>query len=158
MAHAIVMPSYGMYTAEGSLARWVVHSGAAVEAGDVVAEIETEKALADVTAPASGILHQVAEPGAQLEVESLIGYVLAPDEAAPEPETPELGPSADAEPLRGPPPERTALRARGEAFASPNARRLAAELGVDLAGLTGTGPGGRIGEADVRAAHGRSSP
>jgi pyruvate dehydrogenase E2 component (dihydrolipoyllysine-residue acetyltransferase) len=135
-----------MYTAEDTLMQWLKPSGVFVSAGEPVAEIETEKALAEVTAPESGILHHVAEPGAILQVESLLGYILAQGETPPEPAT-----TTTREPV----PSRLSTAAppqQDERFASPNARRVAAELGVDLTGLTGTGPGGRITEADVRAA------
>ena len=148
MAHAIVMPSYGMYTAEGTLAQWLKPTGAEVVVGEIVAEIETDKATADVTAPAGGVLHHVAAPGALLQVESLIGYVLDPGERVPEEPPREVldqpvAPTPSAS-LESPSGERS--------LASPNARRLAAELGVDLSEITGTGASGRISEDDVRAA------
>jgi pyruvate dehydrogenase E2 component (dihydrolipoamide acetyltransferase) len=152
VARAIVMPSFGMYTAEGILAQWLKPSGTRVEAGEPVAEIETEKVVTEITAPEAGILHHVVEPGALLQVESLLGYVLAPGERAPVPDespAPAASPTDAALPST---PAPTPKRSRTESFASPNARRLALELGVDLAGLTGTGPGGRITETDVRAA------
>jgi pyruvate dehydrogenase E2 component (dihydrolipoamide acetyltransferase) len=140
------MPSFGMYTVEGTVARWLKPSGAHVEAGEPVLEIETEKALADVQAPESGILHRVAEPGALVRVEELLGYVLAPGEAPPVRPTAGVGaPARSEEPLTAPAPT-------GGGAASPNARRVAAELGVDLASVRGTGPGGRITETDVRTA------
>ena len=155
MARAIVMPSLGMYTVEGVLVKWLKPTGASVTAGEPVAEIETEKVLADVAAPESGILHHVAEPGTTLQVESVLGYVLAPGEAAPEPTGPVAEPTTPA------PVPQAATEAgpspRPEIIASPNARRLAAELKVSLAGITGTGPGGRITEDDVRAAKGSGS-
>lgn len=158
MARAIVMPSFGMYTAEGILAQWLKPSGTRVEAGEPVAEIETEKVVTEITAPEAGILHHVVEPGALLQVESLLGYVLAPGERAPAPDEPPPAPAAARSTSAAIPsktaatPAPTPKRSRSESFASPNARRLALELGVDLAGLTGTGPGGRITETDVRAA------
>ena len=143
---AIVMPTFGMYDAEGTLVRWLKPSGASVAAGESVAEIETEKVLADVTAPESGFLYHVAAPGAMLQVESLLGYVLAAGEDPPEPARIE-----DARQLQAR-PSAAASRQRSDVFASPNARRVAAELGVDLAGVRGTGPRGRITEDDVREA------
>ena len=153
MAQPIVMPSFGMYTAEGTLLRWLQPSGASVEAGEPVAEMETEKALADVSAPASGILHHVATPGTLLQVESLLGYVLAPGEAPPLADVPATTSFPAAETVAA--QERVDTDAR----ATPNAKRVAAELGVQVASVVGTGPGGRITEADVRAAaeEGRSS-
>jgi transketolase len=145
MAHRVVMPTFGMYTAEATLSRWLVPAGARVEAGDSVVEIEAEKASYEVEAPASGILHPIAAEGAALSVEMLIGWILAEGEAAPaEDSAPESLPAPAAPEARAPQPPTFK--------ASPAARRLAAEKGVDLAGLTGTGPGGRIVEADVLAA------
>jgi pyruvate dehydrogenase E2 component (dihydrolipoamide acetyltransferase) len=130
MAQRIVMPSFGMYTAEGNLGRWLVPAGSAVQAGDLIVEVVTEKATYEVESPGSGILHPVAVEGENLTVEGLIGWLLAEGEALPG--------------LEPAPTERIK--------ASPIARRLAAEKGVDLATLTGTGPDGRIVEADVLAA------
>lgn len=155
MAHAIVMPSYGMYTAEGTLARWLKPSGAAVEAGEVIAEIDVEKAIAEVMAPVSGVLHHVVAEGGHLEVDSLMGYLLAPGEVPPD--THPAPVESPAAPVPAPPPvapARSPVSPDQEVFAiaSPNARRVAAELGVDLAHVVGTGPGGRITEDDVRTA------
>jgi transketolase len=149
MAHRVVMPTFGMYTAEATLSRWLVPAGTRVEAGDSIVEIEAEKASYEVEAPASGILHPTAAEGAALSVEMLIGWILAEGETPPgdvadtsaEAVGAGLVPALD----RVPQPLPTLK-------ASPAARRLAAEKGVDLAGLTGTGPGGRIVEADVLAA------
>jgi pyruvate dehydrogenase E2 component (dihydrolipoamide acetyltransferase) len=141
-----------MYTVEGTVVRWLKPSGAAIEAGEPVLEIETDKALADVVAPEAGILHHLAEPGEVVQVESLLGYVLEPGETVPHPETSGeavSGGQIDQAPLAVPTP--------GGSFASPNARRVAAELGVDLVRVTGTGPGGRITESDVRAAAGEGA-
>ncbi len=133
MAQRIVMPSFGMYTAEGNLGRWLVPAGSTVEAGDLIVEIVTEKATYEVESPASGILHPVAVEGENLMVEGLIGWILDDGEAPPASE----GTRPDS-----------AERIK----ASPIAKRLAAEKGIDLTTLTGTGPGGRIVEADVLAA------
>lgn len=133
MAQRIVMPSFGMYTAEGNLGRWLVPAGSMIEAGDLIVEVVTEKATYEVESPGSGILHPVAVEGENLTVEGLIGWLLAEGETIPEPEGEKRSE-----------PERIKV--------SPLARRLAAEKGVDLAALTGSGPGGRIVEADVLAA------
>jgi pyruvate dehydrogenase E2 component (dihydrolipoamide acetyltransferase) len=148
VARSIVMPSFGMYTAEGTLVSWRKPDGAAVEAGEVVLEIETEKALQEVSAPVGGVLHHVLDEGAQLQVESLIGYILAPGEAPPE--------RGNGSRLSSAAAARTVTRAGPESRAdavraSPIAKRLAREEGIDLATIAGSGPGGRIVEADVRA-------
>lgn len=159
------MPSLGMYTIEGEVTRWLVPDGAAVEEGQPVLELTTEKAVAEVAAPASGVLHWVLREGALVKVQGLLGYVLAPGEAPP------TLSDAQAEPrgrtgtgTSAPPPPRLRVLAPpgtrasgsqspgGELRATPVARRRAAELGVDLMTVVGTGPGGRITEADIVAA------
>jgi pyruvate/2-oxoglutarate dehydrogenase complex dihydrolipoamide acyltransferase (E2) component len=115
-----------------------------------VAEIETEKATVELEAPEGGILHPVAEVGTLLPLQALVGYILADGEAPPKP--PLNGQPAVPD---GPPEtalEAPAVAAPGGVRASPIARRLAAEHGIDLTGVKGTGPGGRIVEADVMAA------
>jgi pyruvate/2-oxoglutarate dehydrogenase complex dihydrolipoamide acyltransferase (E2) component len=153
MARSIVMPSFGMYTAEGTLVTWLKPSGAQVVEGEPVLEIETEKSTLEVTAPESGVLHHIAQIGARLQVESLIGYVLITGEPAP-PATKEKPHVADETPSRA--PGANFNQPRRDLIASPIARRLASEHGIDLAELTGSGPGGRITEADVMAALARS--
>ena len=150
MARPIVMPSFGMYTAEGTLVSWRKASGAAVEAGEVVLEIETEKAVQEVGAPVDGVLHHVLAEGAQLQVEMLIGYVLAPGEAAPDGNG-AAAPSVATAAVAAREAREGAL-VREAVRATPIARRLAREHDVDLTILVGTGPGGRIVESDVRAA------
>ena len=83
MAHAIVMPNLGMYTMEGTLVKWLRPMGSPVAAGECVAEVETEKANFELEAAVGGILHQVANVGAHLPVEALIGYILAEGEPPP---------------------------------------------------------------------------
>jgi len=154
MAKEIVMPSLGMFTAEGTLSAWLRHQGARVEAGEPVAEVTTEKTTQELVAPVDGIVHQVAAVGANLPIQALIGYILAAGERPPTtpanaPSTPEAASGAQS-----PPPPATAPRPApsGEIRSSPIARRLAADHQIDLSQVTGTGPGGRIVEADVLAA------
>jgi pyruvate dehydrogenase E2 component (dihydrolipoamide acetyltransferase) len=146
MARPIVMPVMGMYTEEGVLTGWLRAAGERVEAGDAVAEISTEKTAFEIPAPAAGILHPVAEVGTNLHVEGLMGYILAENE---------LPPPAAAEELPGFPthPPSTLDRPGSTEppwpVASPAARRLASQHNIDLATITGTGPGGRIVEGDI---------
>ncbi len=155
MAHPIVMPSFGMYTAEGTLVEWRQPDGAPVTIGQTIAEIETDKAVQELPCPATGVLHHVARVGTLLTVEGLLGYVLAAGEAAPhgQPDT-AIPAGATAVPGRDEPrpaPDRRPNKA------SPIARRLAAEHGIALSSLTGSGPAGRIVEADIVAALARHS-
>ena len=169
MPEPIVMPSYGMYTAEGTLVSWLKPNGTRVESGQIIAEIETEKAVQELPAPASGVLHQVAPVGARIKEQQLLGYVLAEGEAPPA--EPNAAPAAslattavagNGEPTTTAPDSTVAAtRDTREIRASPIAKRLARENGIDLAAIRGTGPGGRIVEGDVIAAierAGKQSP
>jgi pyruvate dehydrogenase E2 component (dihydrolipoamide acetyltransferase) len=151
VAQEIVMPSMGMYIEEGVLSAWLRPAGARVEAGEAIAEITTEKVTFEIPSSVAGILHPVAEVGATLRVQELLGYILAEGEAVPSSRAPKAtvvgevsqAPSAvtaSQEPGRGAPVR-----------ASPAARRLASQHGIDLSQLRGSGPGGRIVEADVLA-------
>jgi pyruvate dehydrogenase E2 component (dihydrolipoamide acetyltransferase) len=152
VARAIVMPSMGMYTEEGVLTAWLRPAGTRVMAGEPVAEITTEKATFEIPAPEEGTLHPVAAVGANLRVEVLMGYILADGEVAPassiekthsEPqsvETPYVSSSSQ-----------NGLPVIGPLRASPVAKRLAAQYGIDLQRIKGSGPTGRIVEADVLA-------
>ena len=155
MAQRIVMPTFGMYTVEATLVRWLVPAGARVEAGDPIVEIEAEKASYEVEAPASGIVHPTAAEGTELKVEGLMGWILAEGEAPPVADLSSTDVGAGLVPAQtlesesaGRIPQPPAIKA------SPAAKKLAAEKGVDLNSITGTGPGGRIVEADVLAAAG----
>jgi pyruvate dehydrogenase E2 component (dihydrolipoamide acetyltransferase) len=152
MAHSIVMPSFGMYTVDGKLLAWLHAAGARVEEGQPLLEIETEKATHEVVAPASGILHTVAPVGALIKEQDLVGYILAPGEAPPAPERAADPPAAGTSPPARPGREREFVKA------TPIARRLAAEHGLDLTTLVGSGPGGRIVESDVESALQRTRP
>ena len=154
MAKQIVMPSLGMFTAEGTLSAWLRSEGARVEAGEPVAEVTTEKTTQELVAPVDGIVHQVAAVGASLSIQALVGYILAEGERPPTmpanaPSAPEAASAAQSPPS----PAAVPRSAPGvEVRASPIARRLAADHQIDLGQVSGTGPGGRIVEADVLAA------
>lgn len=152
MPQAIVMPEMGMYMEEGALTNWLRPEGARVESGEPILEITTEKVTFEVPAPASGVLHRAAEVGASLPVQALLGYILAEGEAIPgatEPERPAALGRGNGMPTSQPAPENA--RPAGPPKASPAARKLAAQHGIDLNLIKGSGPGGRIIEADVLA-------
>lgn len=168
MAIPVVMPKLGMVMSEGTLTRWTRAKGEAVRVGEVIAEIETEKISYELEATADGIVHPLAEEGAILPVDGLMGYLLAEGEAAPEPK------AARPEPSAGAPTgaaahagaSRPAPRAGAPAgspgqpvvSSTPGARKLAARLGVDLGAVPATGPAGRVTENDVKAFSERPSP
>jgi pyruvate dehydrogenase E2 component (dihydrolipoamide acetyltransferase) len=125
---------------EGTVVRWLVEDGATVAAGQEIVEIETDKATMAHEAEAAGVLVIVAREGDTVALGQPIARLAPVGTTAPEP-----GAAAPA----GAAP--AAAAANGRAPASPLARRIAGERGVDLAGVTGSGRGGRITRADVEA-------
>ena len=163
MATVVAMPSMGYDMKEGIVVRWRKKEGEQVARGEVIAEIETDKATVEMEAYASGVLGKIiAEEGASIPVGDLIAVITAPGEEIPPLESLTMEasqevPAEAAEP--DPPVAQTTVAApdtqmpaaqTGRVAATPIARRLAMELGIDLAQVTGTGPNGRIQEDDVR--------
>ncbi|MFQ5340475.1 MAG: dihydrolipoamide acetyltransferase family protein [Anaerolineae bacterium] len=150
MATKVAMPKLGMAMKQGTLLQWLKSEGDRVEQGDLIAEIESEKITTQVEAPASGILHPVAEEGQALPVGGLIAWITAPGESVPVAE--ETGP-AEVEVVEQPVGTAKAAAPPGEKKefvpASPIARRMAREHGIDLAQVEGTGPQGRVTREDV---------
>ena len=140
------MPQLGMFMMKGTIVHWLLPDGAAVKRGDALVEIQTEKVVHTIEASASGYLQRTAEEGQTLAIRGLIGYVLAEGEARAGLAIPTAASDSARTAPNSPRP------AAGEIRASPIARKLAAEHGLDLATMTGTGPGRRIGERDVLAA------
>ncbi len=150
MARAIVMPSMGMYTEEGVLTAWLRQAGARVTLGEPVAEITTEKATFEIPAPEEGTLHPIAAVGTTLRVESLMGYILQNGEAVPA--STNVSPASESRvPAHVSSVNNQALPTVRSLRASPVAKRIAAQLNIDLQQVKGTGPGGRIIEADIQA-------
>lgn len=153
MAVQVIMPKLGMAMTEGTVVKWLKQDGEEVTKGEPLVVVMSKKITYTVEAPASGILRIVAGPKETRAVGQAIGFILSPGEPLPEGETaPPPAPEAVAVEVRkitlpSPPPP----PAPGELRATPAARRLARELGVDLRRVRGTGPEGRITEADVRA-------
>jgi pyruvate dehydrogenase E2 component (dihydrolipoamide acetyltransferase) len=175
------MPALSPTMEEGKLAKWLVKEGQDVKAGDVIAEIETDKATMEVEAVDEGKVGEllVAEGTEGVKVNTPIAVLLAEGEsagAAPAPKAQPSQPAARADPASRPAAEESAAAAapaaapapaepqaprparaaapngRGRILASPLARRLAKEAGLDLAALTGSGPHGRIIKSDVETA------
>jgi pyruvate dehydrogenase E2 component (dihydrolipoamide acetyltransferase) len=147
----LTLPMLSISMEEGVVLAWLVEDGAEVSQGQAVVEIETDKATLEVESPASGILRIAAEVGARVPVDGLLARVLAPGEA--DVEAGEPAATSSTAPVAGPP--RTALAASprdGGLPGSPAARRRARELGVDLDGVAGSGPGGRVLFLDVEGA------
>ncbi len=155
MATNVVMPQMGYDMREGTVVRWYKQEGETVDRGEVIADIETDKATVEFEAYTGGVLGRiVAEAGIAVPVGELIAIITEPGEAVPEvaaAAAPVAAPAPAAAPSPEPAPATAAPApsADGEVRASPIARRLARERGIDLASVTGTGPNGRITERDV---------
>ena len=154
------MPAYGISDAGGTVIRWLKEVGDAVQAGESLVLVETEKAAVELDSPASGILREICVQEGHVAVAQLLA-VIEEETAAGEPpirrpspaESAEVGPAAEGVPeapvvSRGP-ASRARLSAEPNVRAAPAARRLARMHGIDLAGIRGTGPRGRIVRADV---------
>ena len=165
MAKDILMPLLSPSMTEGTLVKWIKKEGDAVKSGDVLAEVETDKATMDLEAFDSGILRKILiQPGERVPVQTRIGIIGTKDEAidvsapAPAKAAPAEAPVKKEEakaPAAAAAPTATAVSAApsgGRIKASPLAKKIAAEKGVSLSSLTGTGPGGRIVKKDVLGA------
>ena len=163
MAINILMPALSPTMTEGTLARWLKKEGDKLVAGDVIAEIETDKATMEVEAVDEGILGRILVPDGSegVAVNAPIAILVQPGEAVPAAAAATPTPAASAPvPAPAPTPEPVAVAAAaapapitgGRVFASPLARRMAQQGNLDLATLTGSGPNGRIVRADVEAA------
>lgn len=155
MATTIVMPKMGYDMREGTVVRWHKQEGEDVARGEVIADIETDKATVEFEAYTGGVLHRrVAQEGIPVTVGEAIAIIADPGEAlAEEPaEAPAAHQAASAGEVNSvavPVAAVSTARQDGEVRASPIARRLARERGIDLTLVIGTGPGGRIVEKDV---------
>jgi pyruvate dehydrogenase E2 component (dihydrolipoamide acetyltransferase) len=152
MAHSFKLPDLGEGLTEGEVARWLVSEGATVAEDDPLVEVQTDKATVEIPSPYAGtVLRILVGEGEVAPVGTVLVVIGEPGEAVPDGEptgTARLGRSAAA--TRSAPSDSPA----GRIAATPLVRRIAEELGVDLASLSGTGPGGRITEDDVRGAAG----
>ena len=183
MATDVIMPALGVAQEKGTLLNWLKAEGQSVTKGEPLMEVETDKATVEIEAPASGILTNVtASVGDEVPVGNRIALILAPGETAtpaavqdphplpkgegisqsrPLPQRKETGEGRTGTSTPTPPAETAASTASdgGRLLASPAAKRIAREKGIDLATLHGSGPEGSIIAEDVlRAAAGETSP
>ena len=171
MSVSVLMPALSPTMTEGTLARWLVKEGDSVKSGDVIAEIETDKATMEVEALDDGVVAKlaVAEGTQNVAVNAVIAVLAEDGESVddalaavaavpaaapstpPQTDAPAAAPAAATSPVQ--PAVTPELTARSDrVFASPLARRIAADAGLELARLFGTGPHGRIIRADVEEA------
>jgi pyruvate dehydrogenase E2 component (dihydrolipoamide acetyltransferase) len=161
MAIEILMPALSPTMEEGTLAKWLVKEGDTVQSGDLLAEIETDKATMEFEAVDEGVIGKIliAEGTEGVKVNTAIAIIGEEGEdmsAAPEAAAPVAATApAEAEvatPAATPAPAAPAAKDGSRLFATPLARRIAADKGLDLATITGSGPHGRIIKADVENA------
>ena len=165
MPTTLLMPALSPTMEEGTLAKWLVSEGDAVSSGDLLAEIETDKAVMEFESADDGIVGKILVPeGSQgvavnrpiailVEDASEVGKVSLPDEAQAVGAGPEKETEAVAEKDSEPAPDKQAAQPRKDApariFASPVAKRIAQSKGLELSSISGSGPHGRIVKADV---------
>jgi len=167
MATEVIMPKTGMSQETGTVVRWYYKEGEAVQQGEPLLEVMTDKVNMDVEAPASGILQGIkANPNDVVPVAQVIAYITAPGEALPAQAEPKAAPppvAAATAASAGPAPEapvaaRAAEPKPGRVAATPVARKIAKEKGLELGQIGGTGPGGIITRVDVLQAAERPAP
>ena len=141
MAYEFKLPDLGEGLTEGEISRWLVEEGQDVAEDEPLVEIATDKTTVEIPSPARGTISRILVPEGDVVPVGTVLVVIGGDGSAPEPQESAL---------------KHAARAEEKVRATPLVRKVAAELGVDLAGLSGTGPQGRITEEDVRAAAGES--
>jgi pyruvate dehydrogenase E2 component (dihydrolipoamide acetyltransferase) len=157
MAFSVVMPALEMAQETGKLIAWRKKEGDRVSKGEPLLEIETDKAVVEVEAPADGVLAGIkASEGAEIPVGQTIAWIVAPGEQPPA-DAASVAPAARATSQSQSEPShvaqtQSASSSAGSAKISPKARRLAKELGVDIAAIRGSGTGGEILASDVQAA------
>ena len=174
----IKMPALSPTMEEGTLARWLVKVGDTVNSGDVMAEIETDKATMEFEAVDEGVIASIAvEEGTEnVKVGTVIALLAEDGEDvdsaanAPKSESKPAEPAAEKEPTpaqapapapaasSAPAPAPTPKPSGDRVIASPLAKRIAEQKGIDLSGLTGSGPNGRIVKADVEGAQAGAAP
>jgi len=165
----VIMPKMGDAMTEGKVLRWMKHPGDRVEVGEALAEIETDKVNVELPAEEAGVLTQiVVSEGGVAPVGGTIAMIARPGESAletpvpsPQPQAAAPAASAKAPAAPGKPAASAPAAARAPANerikASPLARRMAAEQGIDLSQVGGTGPEGRITKEDLEAFMGRGA-
>ena len=148
MASLVTMPKLGLTMKVGSVAQWKVAEGTPIKGGMVIAEIMTEKITSQLEAPVAGVLLKVVVPkGIKVPIGTALAVIGEPGEdiSAALAEAAAVAPAAGGSPTGASP-------VGGRVVASPAARKLAQELGLDIAWVAGTGPGGRVSKEDVLAA------
>jgi len=151
MVTEVIMPKMGQTMEKGKIIKWLKKDGEEVKRGEPLLEIETDKTTIEVEARDSGKLKIIAQEGEEVPITTTIAYILKEGESVPEKRISE--PKAEVEAVKEavPKPREAKAPVAKEIKASPLAKRIAEEKGVDLTQVQGTGPGGRITKKDVLA-------
>ena len=156
MISEVTMPSMGADMTEGTIVKWLKKEGDEVKRGDKLAEIETDKTVVEMECYNDGILKKIiVNEGQAVPVGDLIAYIGDANDEVPDNSTDVSSNSAPEDVIVDEAPEKQATSEpinTGKVKASPIAKKLANELGVDLSSISGSGPGGRITREDVEAA------
>lgn len=163
MASEVILPRLGQGMESGTIVRWLVSEGDKVEKGQPLYELDTDKVTQEVEADAAGVVLKIVVQEGEVPVGTPVAYVGQEGEEAPvsetsapqapEPDEPQVSETRAEEPAAESTPEQTSARTNGGRIkASPLARRIARERGIDIAALSGTGPEGRIVAEDVERA------
>jgi pyruvate dehydrogenase E2 component (dihydrolipoamide acetyltransferase) len=148
VAYEFKLPDLGEGLTEGEIARWLVEEGQEIAEDAPLVEIATDKTTVEIPSPAGGVVSRIlVEEGAVVPVGTVL-VVIGGDGSEPAPAAAE---PPRAEPAPAPRAASDKLSQGGKVRATPLIRKVAAELGVDLSAVTGSGPQGRITEDDVRA-------
>ena len=151
MSYEFKLPDLGEGLTEGEIARWLVEEGQEIAEDAPLVEIATDKTTVEIPSPAGGVVSRILVAEGSVVPVGTVLVVIGGDGSVSEPEAPPV----QAGPVQ---PSNKVLQANEKVRATPLIRKVAAELGVDLASVSGTGPQGRITEEDVRAAAGGGSP
>jgi pyruvate dehydrogenase E2 component (dihydrolipoamide acetyltransferase) len=155
MAISVVMPALEMAQETGKVISWLKQEGETVAKGEPLLEIETDKAVMEIESPGEGILAAVkAQAGAEVPVGQTIAWIVQPGETPPADEAPVASGRKTSTTVHSSAtvPAATSTQPAADIRTSPKARRLAAERGVDLGQVRGSGPGGEILASDILAA------
>ena len=162
MAANITMPKWGMSMKEGKVTQWLKNEGDTIEKGEPLFEVETEKITNQVEATDSGILFQiVVQAGTTVPVGAIVAVIASPGEQPERIEGAQTGEIVETEPTAptAPAPEKREEKEKKKfVLATPAARRMTKELDLDLAKVPGSGPDGRVTEADVAKYHEEGPP
>jgi pimeloyl-ACP methyl ester carboxylesterase len=157
MAFEVVMPKWGLSMQEGTIVQWLVEEGSTITKDEPLLEVETEKMVSVVEAPASGILGRIVHAAqSTVAVSEVIAWITEPGEEIPAAvaAAPAAAESTAPAPAPAAPASEPSLSPSGIIRAMPAARHLAREQGLDLAAISGSGPGGVITKGDVEGAGG----